>query len=81
MFEDKCYIGPYVEYYAGTTNDQYIVKVKMEHHHPNSKEIPMEMELLRMTSQKELYIHLLKNTAKHKMTIDMIQNVLDAFED
>lgn len=81
VFEDKCFIGPYVEYYAGTTNDQYIVKVRLDHHIPTSKENEFEMELIRTTSQKELYVHLLKNASKEKMTVDMIQHVLDAFDE
>lgn len=81
VFEESCYIGPYVEYYAGTTNDQYVVKVKLDHHNITSKETPFEMELIRTTSQKELYVHLLKQLSTGKMSVDMIQNVLDVFED
>ena len=60
MFQDECYIGPYVEYYAGTTNDQYLMKVRVDHHVPTNKDQPLEMELIRSTSQKELYVFIMK---------------------
>ena len=77
IFQDECFIGANVEYFAGTTNDQYVMRVDCEHH--NTKKI--RVETLRATSQRELYVYLLKKASKGKMTVDMIQEVLDAFEE
>lgn len=77
VFQDECFIGANVEYFLGSTNDQYILRVDCEHH--NTKKV--RVETLRATSQRELYVHLLKQRSGKKMTVDMIQYVLDAFEE
>jgi len=56
VFQDECFVGAGVEYYAGSTNDQYILRVDCEHHNPKK----IAVETLRATSQRELYVHLLK---------------------
>jgi hypothetical protein len=61
----------------GTTNDQYILRLDLVHHNPKQ----IDVQTIRPTSQKELYVHLLKQQSKGKMTPDMIHNVIDAFED
>jgi len=61
----------------GSTNDQYILRVDAEHH--NTKKL--RVETLRATSQRELYVHMLKQCTKGNIGVDMIQDVLDAFED
>lgn len=76
VFEDKCLISTDVEYFLGTTSDRFIVRVDATHHYP--KEI--KVEALRATSQRELYVHLLKEITQGKIKLDMIQHVLDAFE-
>lgn len=77
VFQDECFIGANVEYFLGSTNDQYILRVDAEHH--NTKKV--RVETLRATSQRELYVHLLKECSHRNMTVDMIQYVLDAFEE
>jgi hypothetical protein len=39
----------------------------------------MDIQVLRPTSQKELYVHLLQQITGGKMKTDMIQRVIDSF--
>jgi len=77
IFQDKCFIGPNVDYNLGTTNDQYILRLDAVHHSTTE----LKLETIRTTSQKELYVHLLKQRSNGKMATDLIQHVLDALED
>jgi hypothetical protein len=77
VFQDEGFVGASVFYFLGTTNDQYILRLDATLHHPAK----VRVETLRATSQKELYVFTLKQMSKGKMTVDMIQNVLDAFEE
>jgi len=56
IFQDKCLIASNVFYSLGTTNDQYILRWDGISHDP--KEI--KVETIRTSSQKELYVHLLR---------------------
>jgi hypothetical protein len=76
IFQDKCFIGPNVDYTLGT-NDQYILRLDTKHHDVTE----LKLETIRTTSQKELYVHLLRQRSNGKMVPDLIQHVLDAFED
>ena len=77
VFQDVGFVGANVFYFAGTTNDQYILRLDAPLHNPTK----VRVETLRATSQKELYVHMLKECSKKQMTVDMIQNVIDAFEE
>lgn len=77
VFQSEGYVKANVFYTTGTTNDQYLQRVDATLHNPAT----IRVEVLRASSQKELYVHLLKQLTDKKMGVDMIQNVLDAFED
>jgi hypothetical protein len=56
VFQDICFVGANVFYFAGTTNDQYILRLDAPLHNPTK----LRVETLRATSQKELYVFMLK---------------------
>ncbi len=61
----------------GSTNEQFMLRIDSEYN--NSKEI--KVESLRATSQRELYVHMLKEVSKGQMNLEMIQSVLDSLDD
>lgn len=75
VFKDKCLIVAGIDYFPSTTTDQMLIRVESEYN--CSKDV--NVQSLRATSQKELYVHLLKEISGGKMKNDMIQHVIDSF--
>lgn len=75
VFKDKCLIVAGIDYIAGTTTDQLLLRVESEYNCSNS----VNVQSMRATSQRELYTHLLKEITGNKIRPDMVRHILDAF--
>ena len=56
--------------------DQFIIGVNGVCVRPNR----IDIQYIRATSQRELYVHIMKELTSQKMTTEMLQSILDQYE-